>query len=66
MKDLDDENVDLALIGEGELSVVQLVNALINKEDISKIPGLVKKIGNEKKGSYLGHASAQTIEFGKK
>ena len=48
IKDLDDENIDLALVGEGEFSVVQLVNALINKEDISKIPGLIKKIGNEK------------------
>ena len=29
-------------------SFLELVNKLINKEDISKVPGLVKKIGHEK------------------
>jgi hypothetical protein len=32
----------------GELSIVQLVNALINNNDIGKIPGLLKKISNKR------------------
>ena len=48
ISDLENENIDLAMIGEGEFSMVKLVNALVNKEDISKIPGLVKKIGDKK------------------
>ena len=46
--DLEDENFDMAMIGEGELSIVQLVNALINNNDIGKIPGLLKKISNKR------------------
>ena len=38
------DNFDLALTGEGEFSFLELVNKLINKEDISKVPGLVKKL----------------------
>ncbi len=48
ISDLEDDNFDLALTGEGEFSFLELVNKLINKEDISKVPGLVKKIGHEK------------------
>ena len=47
IKDLEDKNFDLAMSGEGEFSFLELVNKLINKEDISKVPGLVKKIGHE-------------------
>ena len=36
------------MIGEGEFSFAQLVNALINNDDISKVPGLVKKIGKDR------------------
>ena len=46
--DLEDENFDLAMVGEGEFSMVDLVNGLINNNDISKIPGLLKKVGNKK------------------
>ena len=46
--DLEDENMDLAMIGEGELAFVDLTNALINNEDINDIAGLVKKIGPKK------------------
>ena len=38
----------MALTGEGEFSLVTLVNAIINKTDIDKVPGLVKKIGYRK------------------
>tara|TARA_Y100000389_G_scaffold188076_1_gene210191 strand:- start:15628 stop:17142 length:1515 start_codon:yes stop_codon:yes gene_type:complete len=48
INDLEDKNFDFAMTGEGEFSVLELVNKLINKEDISKVPGLVKKIGHEK------------------
>jgi len=48
ISDLENKNIDLAMTGEGEFSMVKLVNALVNKEDISKIPGLVKKIGDKK------------------
>ena len=46
--DLENNNFDMAMTGEGELSMVQLVNALLNNNDISKIPGLLKKIGDKK------------------
>ena len=46
--ELENENIDLAMIGEAEYSFLELINALANKKDISKIPGLVKKIGNKK------------------
>ena len=46
--DLDNEHFDFGIIGEGEFSFAQLVNALINNDDISKVPGLVKKIGKDK------------------
>ena len=45
--ELENENIDLAMIGEAEYSFLELINALANKKDISKIPGLVKKIGNK-------------------
>jgi len=48
IKDLEDENFDLAMTGEGEFSFLELVNKIINDEDIMKVPGLVKKIGQEK------------------
>ena len=46
--ELENENIDIAMTGEGEFSILELVNALANKSDISKIPGLVKKIGSKK------------------
>ena len=48
IEDLENDHFDMALTGEGEFSFTQLVNALLNGSDISKIPGLVKKIGNKK------------------
>tara|TARA_Y100000294_G_scaffold174728_1_gene193339 strand:- start:55 stop:1194 length:1140 start_codon:yes stop_codon:yes gene_type:complete len=48
IKDLEKDHFDLALTGEGEFSFTELANALLNGNDISKIPGLVKRIGNKK------------------
>ena len=45
---LDDSNIDCAIAGEGEDAVKHLVNSFINKGDISKTPGLVKKVGHKK------------------
>ena len=44
INDLEDDNVDFALIGEGETPMVTLANAIINNYDVSKIPGIVKKL----------------------
>ena len=46
--DLDDENIDFAMAGEGEVPMVKLVHDIINNQDYSKIQGLVKKVGNKK------------------
>ena len=48
IKDLENNHFDFAMCGEGEFSFLELVNKLINKEDISKVPGLAIKIGNKK------------------
>ena len=41
-----DPNIDIVCRGEGEYALIDLVNALVNKEDITKIPNLlVKKDG---------------------
>ena len=36
------------MIGEGEFSVLELCQKIMNKQDISKVPGLVKKINKKK------------------
>ena len=48
IKDLENDHFDMALTGEGEFSFTELVNALLNGNDISKVPGLVKRISNKK------------------
>ncbi len=48
IEDLDDENFDFALVGEGEIPMVKLVDAIMNGDDYKKIPGLIKKIGHKK------------------
>ena len=58
--DLEDENIDLAMVGEGEFSMVQLTDGIINNKDISKIPGLVKKIGHKK---YLINPKSRTTDL---
>jgi len=45
---VEDKNFDYAMTGEGEFSTVHLVNAIINKTDTSKVPGLVRKLGPKK------------------
>ncbi len=44
INDLEDDNIDFALTGEGETPMVTLTNAIINNYDVSKIPGIVKKL----------------------
>ncbi len=46
--DLEDPNVDFAITGEGDFTMLELIDNLINKKDISNIAGLVKK-NKEKK-----------------
>ena len=48
IEDLENENIDFAMIGEGEMSMIKLVNAIMNGGDYNKIPGLIKKIGHKK------------------
>ena len=38
------------MVGEGETSMIQLVDAILNNKDVSNIPGLVKKLSD---GKYL-------------
>ena len=44
IKDLENDHFDLAMTGEGEFSFLELTNKIMNNEDISKVPGLVKRI----------------------
>jgi len=44
IEDLEDKNIDFAMAGEGELPMVQLVDAIINKKNHKEVPGLVKKL----------------------
>ncbi len=60
INDLEDENFDFAMTGEGEFSFLELTNKLANKEDISKVPGLVKKIGKEE---YLINPSTRVHDL---
>lgn len=48
IEDLENDHFDFAMIGEGEFSVVELCKKLVKNENISNVPGLVKKIGNRK------------------
>ncbi len=48
LEDLENENIDFGMTGEGEFSMRDLINGIINNQNIDKIPGLVKKIGNKK------------------
>ena len=43
IKDLENDHFDFAMTGEGEFSFLEIVNKIINNEDYSKVPGLVKK-----------------------
>jgi len=45
---LDLDYLDFIVMGEGELPTSQLLNALNNRKDISKIKGLAGKIGDKK------------------
>ena len=49
IKDLEDPNIDFAIIGESDFTFATFVDKIINNQDYSSIPGLVKKLPN---GSY--------------
>ena len=42
------EDFDYAMTGEAEYPFKDFVNGIINKKDISNIPGLIRKIGHKK------------------
>ena len=48
IKDLEDPNIDFAMIGESDFAIIELVNKIINKQDYSSVPGLLKKISRNK------------------
>ena len=60
IKDLENPSFDFAMCGEGEFSFLEVVNRLINNEDISKVPGLAKKIGPKK---YLINPSTRVHDL---
>ena len=49
IEDLENPNIDYAMIGEGENPITILVDNIVNKKnDFSNVPGLIKKIGHKK------------------
>jgi anaerobic magnesium-protoporphyrin IX monomethyl ester cyclase len=48
IKDLENDHFDCAMTGEGEFSFLEFVNNSINGDDISKTPGLVKRLKPKK------------------
>jgi phosphonoacetaldehyde methylase len=48
IEDLENENIDFAIKGEGEMPMVKLVEAIINDGDINKVSSLVRKIGQKR------------------
>ncbi len=60
IKDMEDDNVDFALLGEADFTIIELVNKLINKEDYSKVPGLLKKVS---RGKYLDNPPGKSTDL---
>jgi radical SAM superfamily enzyme YgiQ (UPF0313 family) len=60
IKDMEDDNVDFALIGEADFTIIELVNKLINKEDYSKVPGLLIKVS---RGKYLDNPPGKSTDL---
>ena len=54
---LNDSNVDLMVSGEGDLTIVELVNTLEEGKDVAGVPGIAYK----KNGSYLRTAERPVI-----
>jgi len=54
---LNDSNVDLMVSGEGDLTIVELVNTLEEGKDVADVPGIAYK----KNGSYLRTAERPVI-----
>ncbi len=60
IKDLEDENIDFSLVGESDFTIIELVNKLVNNQDYSKVPGLLKRIS---KGKYLHNPSDRIADL---
>jgi radical SAM superfamily enzyme YgiQ (UPF0313 family) len=54
---LNDSNVDLMVSGEGDLTIVELINTLEEGKDVARVPGIAYK----KNGSYLRTAERPVI-----
>ena len=50
----------MALVGEGDFTVVDLVNKIINNQDIFKIPGLLRQVS---RGKYHNNPSDRLINL---
>ena len=48
IQDLENDHFDFAMVGEGEFNFLKLVDALLNNQNIDKIPGLVRRIKPKK------------------
>ena len=56
ISDLENNHFDYGMTGVGEFSFLDFTNKIINNEDVSKVPGLVKKINS---GKYTINASTR-------
>ena len=60
IKDMEDQNVDFALVGEADFTIINLVNKLINDEDYSKVPGLLRRIS---RGNYVDNPPGRSTDL---
>jgi len=64
---LQDENIDCAIIGEGEITVVEFLKAIEKNEDFSKINGIIyrknKNIVSTSPRAYIGDLDDFSISF---
>ena len=60
IKDLEDKNIDFALVGESDFNIIELVNKLINNQDISKVPGLLRRTS---RGKYMHNPSDRITDL---
>ena len=60
ISDMEDQNIDFALVGEADFTIIELVNKLINKEDFSKVPGLLRRIS---RGNYSANPPGKSTDL---
>ena len=60
IKNLEDKNIDFALVGESEFNIVELVDKLINNHDYKDTPGLLYRIS---KGKYKINSSNRITDL---